>query len=730
MGLSVDEFNLVEQPRTAYLSDVMQKEMRIQEIVEEVSSGEEPEGNDGDEELDENKLLAKLKLIKDKGKKRAKDEIEMRGLNGKRKSSKSAQSVLSRHPDIGEVMEQIVREADVGADKWRRTGVYTFTGDTKTEKRMTFKRLQERLSSHYGEKFSYGTVLHLCVHRNKRRISSRRYKGVANIKYQRARKGFNLKFNPDAKWSRSLYKCLDKLQIDGKQMLLLNRDDQAGFRLDSTFTHNNTPSLNVSGPTLTTHTDFLNKHQTQLQTTSYNFTKTTTTSEVCIGVVKASGLHKKNPAQHAADLDMLQNLEALKPVFFQDSGKVKDIECIRVDGASDEGPSHAEVQFLWTERHLNLPTKITLVTTRSSGDSFLNRVELQNGCLSRGHANLFIPSTVCGEPYDEEGQFDEAKHHANMEAALNQYIERVDGTPCMGTTIKLYRGSSGHDFLDRRSRLLVFLKGGVREKEKLKRENPQEYKYFERVWKVRQDHLDHNLPSNYIFLLRCCGKENCAHPLCQANSQCHDTPEPRRVNPVSSKDSSKGLFCICRQPESRFMICCDQCGEWFHGDCIGITEAEGDRMDKDDISFICNQCQQTCNHQSETELLPKWHVNGPSFRFFPYPVIDVNKPWGSPCDSCGDHCTGHFVTDIDRLLELQSKKRAIRALPPSVLIEEAFKQGCAEGENTLHLAKKCCLSVEEVQMWLTHLKKKKLTRARAVQKARETREKKKNHPPT
>ena len=76
MGLSVDEFNLVEQPRTAYLSDVMQKEMRIQEIVEEVSSGEEPEGNDGDEELDENKLLAKLKLIKDKGKKRAKDELK------------------------------------------------------------------------------------------------------------------------------------------------------------------------------------------------------------------------------------------------------------------------------------------------------------------------------------------------------------------------------------------------------------------------------------------------------------------------------------------------------------------------------------------------------------------------------------------------------------------------------------------------------------------------------
>lgn len=61
----------------------------------------------------------------------------MRGLNGKRKSSKSAQSVLPRHPEIGEVMEQIVKEADVGADKWRRTGFYTFSGDRKTEKRMT-----------------------------------------------------------------------------------------------------------------------------------------------------------------------------------------------------------------------------------------------------------------------------------------------------------------------------------------------------------------------------------------------------------------------------------------------------------------------------------------------------------------------------------------------------------------------------------------------------------------
>ena len=195
------------------------------------------------------------------------------------------------------------------------------------------------------------TVVQLCVPRNKLRQSSKRCKGVANIKYQKPRKGFDLKFNPDMKWSRSFYKCLDKLQNDGRHILLLNRDDQAGFRLDSTYTHKSIPSFNVGSPTVTTHTDFLNKHQAQLQTTSYNFSSTSTTSEVCCGVVKAYVVHEKSPSQHASDLMMLEKIPELAPVFQKKGGDVKDIECIRVDDGSDEGPSHTEVQFLWTERH-------------------------------------------------------------------------------------------------------------------------------------------------------------------------------------------------------------------------------------------------------------------------------------------------------------------------------------------------------------------------------------------
>ena len=47
-----------------------------------------------------------------------------------------------------------------------------------------------------------------------------------------------------------------------------------------------------------------------------------------------------------------------------------------------------------------------MVTTRCSGDSCYNRVELQNGHLSKGHANLFIPATLKGEAVDADGKIE------------------------------------------------------------------------------------------------------------------------------------------------------------------------------------------------------------------------------------------------------------------------------------------------------------------------------------
>lgn len=61
--------------------------------------------------------------------------------------------------------------------------------------------------------------------------------------------------------------------------------------------------MTVSGKgVLTTTTDYVNKYKSVLQTTSYNFTATKMTGEMCAGIVKAQAIFAKKPAQHAADL--------------------------------------------------------------------------------------------------------------------------------------------------------------------------------------------------------------------------------------------------------------------------------------------------------------------------------------------------------------------------------------------------------------------------------------------
>ncbi|XP_059483006.1 nucleosome-remodeling factor subunit NURF301 isoform X2 [Neocloeon triangulifer] len=52
---------------------------------------------------------------------------------------------------------------------------------------------------------------------------------------------------------------------------------------------------------------------------------------------------------------------------------------------------------------------------------------------------------------------------------------------------------------------------------------------------------------------------------------------------------TKELYCLCKQPydESKFYICCDQCQNWFHGRCVGILQSEADGIDE----YVCPNCQ-------------------------------------------------------------------------------------------------------------------------------------------
>ncbi|XP_043661979.1 uncharacterized protein LOC122625967 [Drosophila teissieri] len=51
--------------------------------------------------------------------------------------------------------------------------------------------------------------------------------------------------------------------------------------------------------------------------------------------------------------------------------------------------------------------------------------------------------------------------------------------------------------------------------------------------------------------------------------------------------SSEDVYCVCRESHSNgFMICCDNCNEWFHGDCIGLPADIGEQHD----TFYCSEC--------------------------------------------------------------------------------------------------------------------------------------------
>ena len=398
----------------------------------------------------------------------------------RRKPARVSKTV-QKYPDIGKAIEDFAIERRIGADSWQRTGLLTFSGNVKRGPKLTYRRIKEYLEEKYSTKFGYGTVVQLCSVHNKRKLSSKRYWGAAQIVSRRARKGFNVKLNVDAKWSCSMYQILDYIQLkNGLDKIVINRDDDAGFRLDSTFTHKQHSVLqNKLTPELTTRTDFVNRYSSVLQTTSYLLMETENTPVICICVVKPQKIIPKHPGQHSADLKMVASLPEYKSLF-----DGKKVECIRVHGAMDESPSLQEVQFQWTERHLQQGYLLTVVSARYSGGSYLNKVELQNGCLALGHSNLFIPSTIHGSNVDDDGKLCEEKLKKNLNAATEVYISTVSGTPCFGTGIHLVKGAKDEVsklYCDRRSNLLIFLRGSEKSKAALKELHPDEYQYFSQI---------------------------------------------------------------------------------------------------------------------------------------------------------------------------------------------------------------------------------------------------------
>lgn len=83
----------------------------------------------------------------------------------------------------------------------------------------------------------------------------------------------------------------------------------------------------------------------------------------------------------------------------------------------------------------------------------------------------------------------------------------------------------------------------------------------------------------------------------------------------SSSKKKQKLYCVCRTPYDkskwvrsvfrlicnsdkllfifRFYIGCDLCNNWFHGECVGISEEKSKEM----TDFICDDCEKAKSNQ-------------------------------------------------------------------------------------------------------------------------------------
>jgi len=61
-------------------------------------------------------------------------------------------------------------------------------------------------------------------------------------------------------------------------------------------------------------------------------------------------------------------------------------------------------------------------------------------------------------------------------------------------------------------------------------------------------------------------------------------PEPGR-----KKGKQEKLYCICKTPynDEEFYIGCDDCSNWFHGKCVGISKNDSVVMD----NWTCDTCK-------------------------------------------------------------------------------------------------------------------------------------------
>ena len=144
----------------------------------------------------------------------------------------------------------------------------------------------------------------------------------------------------------------------------------------------------------------------------------------------------------------------------------------------------------------------TMITTRNSGASYKNRVELQSSCLALALANLLIPTTLNGACLINDGKVNQTKLKENLSSAIiDVYLSRVDGAPCASNEIHLFHGTESATCRNENNLVKVFLKGSKKAKEELQTDHPEMYRRISEIFDLQQRHLYPGVLIKYVSYL-------------------------------------------------------------------------------------------------------------------------------------------------------------------------------------------------------------------------------------
>lgn len=167
-----------------------------------------------------------------------------------------------------------------------------------------------------------------------------------------------------------------------------------------------------------------------------------------------SGKHSSSTAlSHANDFNTLLNFSEFAGVMKTNTGHVKPVLMMTVDGGPDENPRYDKVICVAIHHFLENDLDALIIATNAPGRSAFNRVERRMAPLSRELAGLILPHEHYGSHLDADGRtIDEQLEKVNFGFAGRTLSEvwggmSIDSYPVISNYIEPEKSEVKHDEL-------------------------------------------------------------------------------------------------------------------------------------------------------------------------------------------------------------------------------------------------------------------------------------------